>query len=82
MHQEKLYEPLFMAFIFTRLLWTKNQTEVSTVFTRLSSLSLCIITGLFLILRVLQQECILGATKTTDVKSLRNLAFLVKEKKE
>lgn len=51
MHQEKLYEPLFMAFIFTRLLWTKNQTEVSIVFTRLSSLSLCITTGLVLILR-------------------------------
>lgn len=31
MHLEKLYEPLFMAFIFTRLLWTKNQTEVSIV---------------------------------------------------
>jgi len=31
MHLEKLYEPLFMAFISTRLLWTKNLTEVSIV---------------------------------------------------
>lgn len=51
MHLEKLCEPLFMAFIFTRLLWTKNQTEVSIVITGLSSLSLCIITRLLLILR-------------------------------
>jgi len=31
MHPEKLCEPLFMAFIFTRLLWTKNLTEVRIV---------------------------------------------------
>lgn len=51
MQLEKLYEPLFMAFTFTRLLWTKNQTEVSIVIARLSSLSLCIITGVIMILR-------------------------------
>lgn len=80
MHLEKLYEPLFMAFIFTRLLWTKNQIEVSIVIIRFS---LCIITRLFLILRGAAAGMHFGSNqKHWSQESLRHSAFLVKKKKK